>query len=150
MHTGSQYFDSILPLWLFTQFLFVTCRSLIVFVGMCTNLFLPPYYQKVQNCALGTTALGIVHRYLCRCHLVVVFSLHRSTMAEAGPVPAVAGVLVPVERHHSVLGEVQFDFGAKTAHDAEEALLLTRSDTFKVQTPRPDRDIWKKPPPDFR
>lgn len=71
-------------------------------------------------------------------------------MAEAGPVPAVAGVLVPVERHHSVLGEVQFDFGAKTAHDAEEALLLTRSDTFKVQTPRPDRDIWKKPPPDFR
>ncbi|PVD30602.1 hypothetical protein C0Q70_09874 [Pomacea canaliculata] len=70
-------------------------------------------------------------------------------MAEAGPVPAVAGVLVPVERHHSVLGEVQFDFGAKTAHDAEEALLLTRSDTFKVQTPRPDRDIWKKPPPDF-
>lgn len=58
MHTGSQYFDSILLLWLFTQFLFVTCRSLNVFVGMRTNLFLPPYYQKVQNCALGTTALG--------------------------------------------------------------------------------------------
>jgi hypothetical protein len=52
--------------------------------------------------------------------------------------------------HPSSLGIVQFGFHAKTAHDADEALLHTRSENFNVPPPPPDRDVWKRPPPDFR
>nr|KAG5708382.1 hypothetical protein BaRGS_034413 [Batillaria attramentaria] len=56
----------------------------------------------------------------------------------------------PSDRQTSSLGLVQFGFDAKTSHDADEALLQTRSENFKLR-PRPaDRDIWKRPPPDFR
>lgn len=57
----------------------------------------------------------------------------------------------PAERGPpSSLGLVQFGFDAKTSHDADEALLQTRSESFKLRPPVVDRDIWKRPPPDFR
>ena len=54
------------------------------------------------------------------------------------------------EHEPSSLGLVQFGFHAKTAHDAEEALLQTRSENYKVPPPTTDNDVWKRPPPDFR
>ncbi|GFN82482.1 craniofacial development protein 2-like protein [Plakobranchus ocellatus] len=57
---------------------------------------------------------------------------------------------VPSEGTPSSLGIVQFGFHAKTSYDADEALLQTRSENFKVLPGEKDRDIWKRPPPDFR
>lgn len=57
---------------------------------------------------------------------------------------------VPSEGTPSSLGIVQFGFHAKTSYDADEALLQTRSENFKLQQEERDRDIWKRPPPDFR
>jgi len=45
---------------------------------------------------------------------------------------------------------VQFGFHAKTSYDADEALLQTRSESFKLRPTEKDDDIWKRPPPDFR
>ncbi|KAK3765699.1 hypothetical protein RRG08_026175 [Elysia crispata] len=56
----------------------------------------------------------------------------------------------PSEGTPSSLGIVQFGFHAKTSYDADEALLQTRSENFKLQAGEKDRDIWKRPPPDFR
>ena len=56
----------------------------------------------------------------------------------------------PGTEDNSSLGIVQFGFHAKTSHDADEALLQTRSENYRVPPPRPDNDIWKRPPPDFR
>ncbi|KAL8624106.1 hypothetical protein ACOMHN_036109 [Nucella lapillus] len=56
----------------------------------------------------------------------------------------------PSEREQSSFGIVQFGFHAKTSHDADEALLQTRSENYRAPPPHPDRDIWKRPPPDFR
>ncbi|KAK7109309.1 putative uncharacterized protein C7orf78 [Littorina saxatilis] len=50
----------------------------------------------------------------------------------------------------SLGGIVQFGFHAKTSHDADEALLQTRSETYNVPPHTRDHDIWKRPPPDFR
>ena len=54
------------------------------------------------------------------------------------------------EREQSSLGLVQFGFHAKTSHDADEALLQTRSENYKAPPPTIDNDVWKRPPPDFR
>lgn len=54
------------------------------------------------------------------------------------------------EKTPSSLGIVQFGFHAKTSYDADEALLQTRSEGFKLKPAEKDRDIWKRPPPDFR
>ncbi|XP_076439665.1 putative uncharacterized protein C7orf78 [Babylonia areolata] len=56
----------------------------------------------------------------------------------------------PSEREQSSFGIVQFGFHAKTSHDADEALLQTRSENYRAPPAPPDNDIWKRPPPDFR
>jgi len=58
---------------------------------------------------------------------------------------------IHTEKSPSSLGAmVQFGFHAKTSYDADEALLQTRSESFKTRPVEKDRDIWKRPPPDFR
>ena len=54
------------------------------------------------------------------------------------------------DHEQSSLGLVHFGFHAKTSHDADEALLATRSDNFRLPPPTADHDVWKRPPPDFR
>ena len=56
----------------------------------------------------------------------------------------------PIPSEKSSLGIVEFGFHAKTSFDADDALLLTRSEKFRLNTPPRDDDIWKRPPPDFR
>ncbi|XP_041366439.1 uncharacterized protein LOC121381263 [Gigantopelta aegis] len=59
-------------------------------------------------------------------------------------------VTQPVPSEKSSLGIVEFGFHAKTSFDADDALLLTRSEKFRLKPPPRDDDIWKRPPPDFR
>lgn len=55
----------------------------------------------------------------------------------------------PGERPSS-LSLVHFGFHAKLSHDADKALIHTRSQSYSAPPPRPDKDIWKRLPPDFR
>ncbi|XP_012944846.1 uncharacterized protein LOC101848701 [Aplysia californica] len=73
-----------------------------------------------------------------------------SRLMSASTVDSVSESSVPTEKSPSSLGIVQFGFHAKTSYDADEALLQTRSENFKVKPGEKDRDIWKRPPPDFR